>query len=99
MYVTGSSLGAGTGSDYATIKYDNGQQQWVARYVGRDIADQPVGMMIDRSGNIYVTGTSWGSRGISISEYATIKYNNVGEQEWFAHYTGPGNGSGDWYRH
>jgi hypothetical protein len=50
-------------------------------------------MTIDRSGNVYVTGTSWGSRGISISEYATIKYNNSGEQQWVARYNGPGNGS------
>ena len=94
VYVTGSSPGSGTGTDYATIKYDNaGQQQWVARYVGSGIGDQPAGMTIDRSGSVYVTGTSWGSRRISVSEYATIKYNNSGEQQWVARYNGPGNGS------
>jgi len=95
VYVTGSSAGSGTGTDYATIKYDNsGQQQWVARYNGPGTGgNQPAGMAIDGSGNVYVTGTSWGSRGISISQYATIKYNNSGEQLWVAVYDGPGNGS------
>jgi beta-propeller repeat-containing protein len=94
VYVTGSSVGTGAGADYVTIKYDNsGQQEWVARYSGPGVADQPAGMAIDRSGNVYVTGTSWGSRGISISECATIKYNNSGKQQWVASYNGPGNGS------
>ncbi len=35
VYVTGWSTGAGTLTDYATIKYDsNGKQLWVARYNG-----------------------------------------------------------------
>jgi len=95
VYVTGASTGSGTGTDYATVKYDNsGQQQWVARYNGTGNAgDGPAGMAIDRSGNVYVTGTSFGSRGISISQFATIKYDNSGNQQWVATYDGPGNGS------
>lgn len=34
-YVGGSSLGLGTGSDFATVKYNSdGAQQWVNRYNG-----------------------------------------------------------------
>ena len=99
IYVTGSSAG-----QYATIKYDNsGQQQWVALYNGSDNgADQPAGMVIDRLGKIYVTGTSWGSRGrpVVLSVYATVKYDNSGQQQWVALYNGPGNGSqGHWRRY
>lgn len=35
VFVTGSSAGAGTGADYATVCYDSdGLQVWVARYDG-----------------------------------------------------------------
>jgi hypothetical protein len=93
VYVTGSSLGPGTGTDYATIKYDNsGQQQWVARYSGTgNNFDSPTGMAIDASGNVYVTGISWVSAGVS--DYATIKYDNSGQQQWVARYNGTGNGN------
>jgi len=91
VYVTGYSPGSGTGTDYATVKYDNsGQQQWVARYNGPgNGVDWATGMVIDGSGNVYVTGESPGSDGFP--DYATIKYDNSGQQQWVARYNGPGN--------
>jgi len=90
VYVTGSSLGSGSGLDYATIKYNSsGTQQWVARYNGTGNGDDTaVGISVNTmSGNVYVTGTSLGS-GTS-SDYATVKYNSSGTQQWATRFDGP----------
>ncbi|MCX6639342.1 MAG: SBBP repeat-containing protein [bacterium] len=91
VYVSGRSTGNGTGYDYATIKYNAaGVQQWEARYNGPGNGDDEVaGLAVDGGGNVYVTGKSIGS-GTDI-DYATIKYNATGVQQWIARYNGPGN--------
>lgn len=91
VYVTGLSGGVGTGSDYATIKYNvAGSQQWIARYTGSGIDhDAAEALAIDDSGNVYVTGLSIGSRS---SDYVTFKYNAAGVQLWTARYNGSGQG-------
>jgi hypothetical protein len=91
VFVTGWSLGSGTGYDYATIKYGNsGNQLWAARYNGPGNAvDAAYAMAADNSGNVYVTGSSEGSG--TDSDYATIKYDPNGAQLWLARYNGPGN--------
>ena len=91
VYVTGDSPAANLGSDYATIKYDSaGQEQWVARYNGPgDWVDQVGAMAIDGSGNVYVTGQSDGTS--SLRDYATIKYNSAGQEQWVARYNGTRN--------
>jgi uncharacterized delta-60 repeat protein len=95
VYVTGYSTGSGTGNDYATIKYNsNGIQQWVKRYNGPgNDDDYAFSIAVENSGNVYVTGRSIGSG--TDYDYATIKYNTNGVQEWVQRYNGPGNGS-DW---
>jgi len=92
-YVTGSSKGTGFGSDYLTIKYSAaGVQQWASRYDGPaadvDIAQD---LIVDAAGNVYITGQSYGSG--SFLDYATIKYNSAGVQQWASRYNGPGNGT------
>lgn len=92
VYVTGYSYGSSsTSGDYATIKYDSaGVQQWVQRYNGPgNDDDEAYAIAVDGSGNVYVTGESYGS-GTS-SDYATIKYNSIGDTVWTRRYNGPGN--------
>lgn len=93
IYVTGSSTGSGTGTDYATIKYNPlGDSLWVKRYNGPGNGlDAARSISIDASGNIYVTGASAGSG--TGNDYALIKYNSSGVQQWVIRYNGPGNGS------
>jgi hypothetical protein len=90
VYVTGSSVGNGTDYDYATIKYDSlGVEKWVKRYNGpRDSTDYAYGLSVDSNSNVFVTGTSFGD-GTGF-DYATIKYNTDGAQEWMKRYNGPG---------
>ncbi len=94
VYVTGLSVGIGTDVDYATIKYNSsGVQQWVQRYNGPgNYIDQASSIALDNSGNIYVTGWSMGSG--TAFDYATIKYNFSGVQQWVQRYNGTG-GNGD----
>ena len=93
VYVTGASAGSGTNLDYVTIKYNNeGVEQWVARYNGPgNEDDSATTISVDNLGNVYVTGYSYGSG--TYDDYATIKYNNSGVEQWVARYNGPGNGS------
>ncbi|MBK8550012.1 MAG: SBBP repeat-containing protein [Ignavibacteria bacterium] len=89
IYVTGASTGSGTGTDYATIKYNSsGDSLWVRRYNGPgNGSDVPRFAEVDGSGNVYLTGTSAGSG--TGNDYATIKYNSSGVQQWVKRYNGP----------
>lgn len=67
-------------------------QVWLSRYNGTaNDEDQAWDVMVDSSGNIYVTGTSWGS-GTSY-DYATVKYNASGTEQWVARFDGSAHGS------
>ena len=93
IYVTGSSTGSGTGTDYTTIKYNSsGDSLWVKRYNGPgNSSDAARSLSLDGSGNIYVTGASGGSG--TGNDYSTIKYNSSGVQQWVVRYNGSGNSS------
>jgi hypothetical protein len=97
VYVTGYSYGSETTNDYATIKYlPNGDTAWVRRYNGPgNSVDFAFAMVVDDSGNVYVTGWSVGS-GADL-DYATIKYYPNGDTAWVRRYNGPGNGEDDAY--
>jgi Beta-propeller repeat len=71
----------------ATIKYNAaGEEQWVAEYHGGANADYPAAIAVDETGNAYVTGTSQTCPG---SDYLTLKYNSIGQEQWVARYYGP----------
>jgi len=95
VYVTGRSWGNGTSEDFCTIKYDSsGNELWVKRYAGVTMGDDGANAMtLDGSGNLYVTGDSYGSG--TGADYATIKYYPNGDTAWVRRYNGPGNWT-DW---
>jgi pimeloyl-ACP methyl ester carboxylesterase len=82
VYVTGGGIGAGASTDYATIKYSSaGVQQWVKRYERVfGSTDMATSMVVDFSGNVYVSGRSYHDG------YVTIKYNSAGDQQWLQSY-------------
>ena len=95
IYVTGTSSHFENDiwqSDYTTVKYNaDGTQEWVANYNGpQNSPDMATALAIDCSGNVYVTGESGF---YSNKDYATVKYNSKGVEQWVIRYNGPGNSS------
>ncbi len=90
VYVTGTSTALSTGSDFLTIKYTpNGDSSWVKRYSGTTAINEiPQGLAVDNSGNVYVTGFSRGTS--NSTDFATIKYNTNGVQQWVVVYDSTG---------
>ena len=90
IYVAGASLGISSWYDYTTIKYNpNGDTLWLRKYNGTANSDDFVqAMALDNQSNVYVTGYST-SPGSS-QNYATVKYNSAGIEQWVRRYDGPG---------
>jgi hypothetical protein len=82
IYVTGLSNDSISGYDFATIKYNaNGVQQWIQRYNGSgNDYDEAIHLVVDAAGNVFVGGYSKGSA--LFNDYALIKYNTNGVQQW-----------------
>jgi hypothetical protein len=90
VFVTGWSLGSGTGFDYATIKYkSNGDTAWVRRYNGpANGTDSALGIALRGNTELYVTGASKDTT----LDYTTMRYNPAtGDSIWLSRYKGPGN--------
>lgn len=85
--VGGSDSSATTGEDYITIKYDtNGVKRWHRRYTfSGNNPDAAYAACLDATGNIYVTGYSFGGTATDY-DYATVKYNTNGALQWSSRY-------------
>ena len=94
-YVTGTSYGIGSMSDYATIKYDtNGNELWVRRYNGpENYPDMAMAIAVDDAGNSYITGRSYHGNGVP--GYATVKYDTNGNELWVKRYNNNSNWNSD----
>src|SRR6266478_7555028 len=55
----------------------------------RETATTKPKLAVDKSGNVYVAGYGWGSG--TLNDYATIKYDPIGHEQWVARYYGPDN--------
>jgi len=91
IYAAGKIESPYTSYDFWTAKYNaNGVKLWEARYDGPahgfDIANA---IAVDGIGNVYVTGLSGGIG--TGADFATVKYNSSGQEQWVARYDGPRN--------
>jgi uncharacterized delta-60 repeat protein len=97
IYATGFVWAGSFGYDFYTVKFNSfGAIQWEQRYNGAgNLYDFAHSIDLDPVGNIYVGGQSTGS---SLNyDYALIKYNSSGIQQWVQTYNGPANGSDEAY--
>lgn len=94
VYVTGAAYNVGGSRDYTTIKYDAaGNELWLRHYgFAPDRNDYPVAIVLDVSGNIYITGSSDGES--YSTDFATVKYDAAGNELWSQRY-GSSYGSDD----
>lgn len=84
IILTESSVNTATGADFLTLKYDTeGLKQWHQTYDGPNNGkDEATDIVLDRYGNIYVTGRSAGPD----DENAAVKYDPNGVVKWIARY-------------
>jgi hypothetical protein len=94
VFVTGTSTGAKSSADYATIAYAaaTGAQRWIRRYnAPANLWDQASAMSVSPDGRtVFVTGDSTGAS--SRGDYATIAYHAAtGAIRWVRRYNDPKN--------
>lgn len=79
-YVTGSSIGNGTLTDFATLQLNitNGDINWVKTYNYSNGYEIPVGIVINPNGNVFVTGASASS--LNNWDITTIEYDTLGQE-------------------
>lgn len=86
IYITGTGVVAGQGNNFFTFKLNSSLVSiWEEIYNGAgNLDDVAKGIQVDGSGNVFVTGyTTTTTEG---RNYATIKYNTGGVQQWVQFY-------------
>lgn len=74
-----------------TLVADAVDTVWVRRYAQPGYCnDEATALCLDPAGNVYVTGSSQRTEG-GLKDFATVKYNSAGVQQWAARFAGPGN--------
>ncbi len=96
VYAAGFVKNSGTGYDMMVVKYNSdGDSLWAQQY-NYDVAnetDKAIGIAIDATNNVYVTGRSDQDAGIiSNDDILTLKYSSAGILLWEKRYNGTGNG-------
>ena len=93
IYVTGSTGGgldgntfAGGGFDVFVVKYNSsGVKQWT-RQMGTSTWESAFGITTDSSGDVYLTGSTWGSLGgntnAGYKDLFVVKYDSFGVVQW-----------------
>jgi len=91
IYVTGTSTGSGTLTDFATLKYDqSGTLIWTKRYNYSNLPEIATCLEIDNSGNVFVAGAS--ANNLNNSDFCVVKYNSSGTQMAVQRHSTTGNG-------
>ncbi len=87
-YVTGYAHDDSTGWDMVTLKYGpTGNRLWERRY-RTDYEDFGSYIALDNSGNVCVVGSS-GNPYLLTWDFATVKYDNNGYEQWAVRFNGP----------
>ena len=95
VYITGyagsgldgkTRAGTGYDQDLFIVKYDNGGiKQWTQQF-GSSFTDRGYGISTDSSGNVYVTGHTWGgldgNTNAGSSDLFVVKYDSDGIKQW-----------------
>ena len=89
VFVTGQSydMEGATGANYLTVKYDlYGKELWAKQYNGSEVFDDRAwSIAVNNSRYIYVAGNTYSPQ--KSYDYATIKYDQDGNELWVRQYS------------
>jgi len=91
IFIAGATLNSSNNYDIIVAKYNSyGVLQWTQQYNGAGNSnDMALGLYIDGSGNVLITGFITTATNIDM---VTVKYNSSGTQQWMSTFNGIGNG-------